>query len=98
MTYVFDTSSLIGAWVRAYPPDAFPVVWDHMDGLATSGNLLVPEEVYEELSAQDDDLLEWVKERSGLIVIPTTRAVPIQPSSPASRSRFPNAQEVYCVP
>lgn len=61
MEYVFDTSSLIGAWVRAYPPDSFPVVWDRMDGLATAGNLLVPEEVYEELKSQDDDLLAWVK-------------------------------------
>ena len=49
-----------------------------MDGLATAGNLLVPEEVYEELSAQDDDLLEWVKQRSGAIVIPTTRAVMLE--------------------
>jgi hypothetical protein len=76
--YVFDTSSLIGAWVRAYPPDTFPVVWDRMDGLATSGDLLVPEEVYEELKAQDDDLLAWVKQRSDAVVIPTSRAVMLE--------------------
>lgn len=76
--YVFDTSSLIGAWVRTYPPDSFPVVWDRMDGLAQAGNLLVPEEVFEELRAQDDELLAWVKERSGIIVIPTSRAVMLE--------------------
>jgi Domain of unknown function (DUF4411) len=76
--YVFDTSSLIGAWVRTYPPDSFPVVWDRMDGLAISGNLLVPEEVYEELKAQDDDLLAWVKQRSDAIVVPTSRAVMLE--------------------
>ena len=78
MEYVFDTSSLIGAWVRTYPPDSFPVVWDRMDGLATAGNLLVPEEVYEELKSQDDDLLAWVKERLAAVVVPTTRAVMLE--------------------
>lgn len=78
MAYIFDTSSLIGAWVRAYPPDTFPVVWDRMDGLAAAGDLLVPEEVYEKLSAQDDDLWAWVKERSTAIVVPTTRAVMLE--------------------
>jgi|SRR5579863_3995079 len=76
--YVFDTSSLIGAWVRMYPPDSFPVVWDRIDELATAGNLLVPEEVLEELRAQDDDLLDWVKERSDSIVVPTNRAVMLE--------------------
>lgn len=76
--YVFDTSALIGAWVRAYPPDSFPVVWDRMDGLAHAGRLLVPEEVYEELHAQDDDLLGWVKVRSSVIVVPTSRAVMLE--------------------
>jgi len=76
--YVFDTSSLIGAWVRTYPPDTFPVVWDRMDGLAAEGRLQVPEEVYEELKAQDDDLLAWVKERTETVVVPTSRAVMLE--------------------
>src|SRR5262249_24869622 len=66
------------AWVRAYPPDSFPVVWDRMDGLAHAGRLLVPEEVYEELHAQDDDLLAWIKERSTTVVVPTSRAVMLE--------------------
>lgn len=49
-----------------------------MDDLATAGNLLVPEEVFEELKAQDDDLLNWVKTRSGVIVVPTSRAVMLE--------------------
>jgi len=64
--------------VRTYPPDAFPVVWDHMDSLAATGSLLVPEEVYEELGAQDDELLAWVKQRSSTIVMLTTRAVMLE--------------------
>ncbi|MGH3631875.1 MAG: DUF4411 family protein [Sciscionella sp.] len=78
MTYVFDTSSLIGAWFRTYPPDVFPRLWQNMDDLAHSGRLLVPEEVMFELKAQDDDLLTWVKDRSDLIVTPTSRAVMLE--------------------
>jgi hypothetical protein len=78
VTYVFDTSALIGAWARAYPPDAFPQVWERLDGLAASGGLIVPEEVLDELKAQDDELLAWVKARSGNVVVPTTRAVMLE--------------------
>lgn len=75
MTYVFDTSSLVGAWVRSYPPDLFPGVWAHMDELAQAGQLIAPEDVLEELKAQDDDLLGWVKTRTDAIIVPTTRAL-----------------------
>jgi hypothetical protein len=78
MTYVFDTSALIGAWVRSYPPDLFPALWDHMDALATAGRLLIPEEVLDELKAQDDDLLAWVKTRALNVVVPTSRAIMLE--------------------
>jgi hypothetical protein len=76
--YVFDTSSLVGAWVRMYPPDTFPIVWERLDDLATAGNLLIPEEVYEELRAQDDDLLAWVKQRADAVIVATSRAVMLE--------------------
>ncbi len=76
--YVFDTSSLIGAWVRSYPPDAFPHFWENLDVLARSGALLAPEEVLEELKSQDDDLLAWVKDRAEYIIVPTSRAVMLE--------------------
>ncbi|MGH3928438.1 MAG: DUF4411 family protein [Pseudonocardiaceae bacterium] len=78
MTYVFDTSSLIGAWFRTYPPDVFPRLWENMEGLARSGRLLVPEEVMFELKSQDDDLLAWVKDRADLMVTPTSRAAMLE--------------------
>lgn len=78
MVYVFDTSALIGAWVRYYPPDSFPGLWDQMDALARSGRLLAPDEVLDELRAQDDELLAWVKDRVDLIAVPTTRAVMLE--------------------
>lgn len=78
MSYVFDTSALIGAWVRTYPPDLFPRVWDEMDSLASNGRLVMPEEVLEELGKQDDELLAWVKARAEAIVVPTTRAMMLE--------------------
>lgn len=54
--YIFDTSALIGAWVRLYPPDSFPRLWDQMNALAEAGHLVVPAEVFDELEAQADDL------------------------------------------
>lgn len=50
MPYVFDTSALVGAWVRTYPPDVFPGLWEDLDALARQGGLLAPEEVLGELS------------------------------------------------
>jgi hypothetical protein len=78
MTYVFDTSALIGAWIRSYPPDAFPRLWGELDGLAVSGRLLVPDEVYDELKVQDDELFQWVKDRKSQIVCPATRALLVE--------------------
>lgn len=78
MTYVFDTSALIGAWVRGYPPDVFPGFWDKLDGLVDAGEVVVPEEVLDELKRQDDELLAWVKERADKMIIGTSRAVMLE--------------------
>lgn len=78
MTYVFDTSAFIEAWVRSYPPDSFPQLWDRIDDLVDAGQLIAPEEVLEELRVQDDDLHAWVKTRSERIIQPTSRAVMLE--------------------
>jgi hypothetical protein len=71
--YVFDTSAFIEAWWESYPPENFPGFWEEMDALVGAGNLIAPEEVLAELKSQDDDLHEWVKQRSADIVVPTSR-------------------------
>lgn len=78
MTYVFDTSSLIGAWTRTYPPDLFPGLWGEMDGLVAAGRLVAPDEVLRELEKQDDDLKDWVKDRSDRMVVPASRAIMLE--------------------
>jgi hypothetical protein len=76
--YVFDTSALIGAWVRTYPPDVMPGLWENLDNLAQRGEMHAPEEVLAELKRQDDDLAAWVKARSDQIVVATTRALMLE--------------------
>jgi hypothetical protein len=64
-SYCIDTSALIHAWVRAYPPDVLPPLWDRLDGLIAAGQLIAPQDVLVELEKKEGDTLcEWCKERS----------------------------------
>jgi hypothetical protein len=76
--YVFDTSAFIEAWVRSYPPDTFKALWEHMSQLADDGRIIAPEEVLDELKAQDDDLHAWVRDRGDTIIVPTSRALMLE--------------------
>jgi hypothetical protein len=62
--YSLDTSALITAWVRNYPPDVFGPVWEHMDTLIHDGVIIASLEVLNELEKQDDDLFHWCKARA----------------------------------
>ncbi|HUR17007.1 MAG TPA: DUF4411 family protein [Candidatus Limnocylindrales bacterium] len=73
--YVFDTSALVEAWVRLYPPRRFPALWENIDELINDERAVAPHEVLEELKAQDDDLLQWAKDRSDGFIRPTSRQV-----------------------
>lgn len=64
MPFCLDTSALVGAWVRAYPPDVFPGLWATLETLAERGELVSPEEVRNELAAKADDLYEWAEARA----------------------------------
>lgn len=68
VTYSLDTSVLLTAWWRTYPPDLFPTLWDNLDGLFASGHLLASEEVLVELEKKDDEVYGWAKQRSGMFV------------------------------
>jgi hypothetical protein len=69
MKYSIDTSSLVGAWRRAYPPDLLPRLWDHdLPTLIASGDLRASMEVKIELERQDDELLAWTAECGELFI------------------------------
>jgi hypothetical protein len=70
LAYCLDTSALVGAWVRLYPPDVFPALWENLDQLIDSGEVVAPEEVLNELEAKEDDLFAWARERRDLLFVP----------------------------
>lgn len=61
--YCFDTSALVHAWRRAYPPKRFPGLWTAFDNLIQDGRMLASIEVYNELEKKDDDIFAWAKLR-----------------------------------
>ena len=61
MDYCIDTSALIDGWVRWYPIDVFPSLWDKIGAMVDAGKLIAPNEVLEELKQKEGDTLtEWV--------------------------------------
>ena len=68
MSYSIDTGALLDGWVRWYPPDVFPSVWQRFDQLIEAGTIVASEEVLRELSRRDDGIHDWCKQRPKLIV------------------------------
>lgn len=66
--YVIDTSALLDGWARHYPPDVFPSLWLHIEGMIKAGDLLSPDEVLAELSQKDDAIYQWAKTNNVMFV------------------------------
>ena len=71
--FVIDTSSILHAWRRDYPPDTFPSLWERLEQLARDGILVAPSEVLLELERGGDDVHEWARAQD-LFVEPDTDA------------------------
>ncbi len=67
MTYSIDTSALLDGWVRNYPPENFPGVWENIDKLIASGQIHITEEVLVELEKKHDDVFAWAKTKEQFI-------------------------------
>ena len=70
-TYSVDTSALLDAWVRHYPPDHFPNFWRKIDALILEGRFAVSEEVLRDINEHDDPLAEWLNARQSAVVMRT---------------------------
>jgi hypothetical protein len=68
--FCIDTSSLIHAWRRDYPPDVFEGVWRGFEQLISEGLLVSPEEVLLELERGGDELYSWANERRHMFIQP----------------------------
>ncbi len=70
MPYILDTSALLHAWRRDYPPDTFPSLWEKIEELAASETLVAPHEVLLELERGGDEIYEWAREHDGMFIEP----------------------------
>jgi len=68
LRYSIDTSALLEAWRRHYPPDVIPALWEGLDRLIQSGDLRATEEVLHELERKDDEVFEWARRHPACFV------------------------------
>jgi hypothetical protein len=61
--YSIDTSALLDAWIRWYPPDLFPKLWKNIESLISEQRLFATEEVLVELEKKDDEIFKWAKKQ-----------------------------------
>ena len=67
--YSMDTSALLDGYVRNYPPDVLPRLWnDNLDQLIESGHLVAAYDVLEDLGKKDDGAFKWAKEREEMFI------------------------------
>ena len=68
VSYSIDTSSIIHARRRVYPPDIFPSLWDKIEGLIQEQILVATEEVLHELERQDDEIYRWARQQTEMFI------------------------------
>ena len=57
--YSIDTSALIHAWRRAYPPKNFASFWAKLENLIDDGVIIASIEVINEINKKDDEIYSW---------------------------------------
>lgn len=70
LKFSIDTSSLVQAWSRSYPPDSFPTFWEKMTDLVGQKIIISPDIVLSELEKKDDGLHKWAKQHKENLFYP----------------------------
>lgn len=65
MAYCIDTSAILDGWVRYYPREVLPTLWDNLGAMIARQRLTAPDEVLKELAKNDDALCEWARLQEG---------------------------------
>jgi hypothetical protein len=66
--YSIDTSSILEARNRMYPPDVFPGLWQRIEALIAASRLCATEEVKREIDRIDDETKRWSRAQTGFYV------------------------------
>lgn len=69
MKYSIDTSAILDAWIRYYPPDVMPGLWKQLEELIDNGQLIATEEVLYELEKKEDGAHEWAKNHGNMFIL-----------------------------
>lgn len=72
--FCIDTSALLHAWNRDYPPDVFITIWGEIEHMVSTGQLIAPDEILLELERGGDEIYEWAKENRNMFIIPDGNA------------------------
>jgi hypothetical protein len=67
--YSIDTSALIHAWRRAYPPKNFASFWAKLENLINDGVIVASVEVINELNKKDDEIHNWCSIQSNTFCV-----------------------------
>jgi Domain of unknown function (DUF4411) len=59
--YLLDADTLISADRTYYPLNRFPIFWHWLCHHGIAGNIKIPAEQYEEVTAGNGDLVDWLK-------------------------------------
>lgn len=81
-----DTSLYLNGRRYHYPPATFPGVWDRIEEALKDGRIIAPREVFNELTAMDDDVSAWAKPMKAFFVDPSE---PVQRRAGVIESMFP---------
>jgi hypothetical protein len=68
---VFDTSAYINGQRDHLPLPTFPSVWKLIEEAIDDGRIVLPREVFRELTAQDDTLAAWIHVHASAAVTPS---------------------------
>jgi predicted nucleic acid-binding protein len=68
MIFCLDTSAWLDGWVRDYPEEVFPSLWEKLEECIASGRVRCSEEVYVELEKKDDGIHDWLKKHKQVVV------------------------------
>ncbi|MEA3496687.1 MAG: DUF4411 family protein [Bacteroidota bacterium] len=65
--YCLDTNFFIEAWNKYYSPDFCSEYWEIIDELAKQGIVFITREVKKEIDKGDDNLRNWLKDKSYIV-------------------------------
>lgn len=60
MTYLLDTNTLIQSKDIDFPFDQYPHFWDWLLDMGTKGIITLPQNIFDELLAGQDNLSDWI--------------------------------------